>query len=67
MKFLTQVDLTKIFNVSTLVINELVNAGKLPCKGIDGTTTLFCPDTILRYIVNPMNDDQYLEEFRKKL
>ena len=68
MRLLTQNDLTKIFNVNITAVNELVNTGKLPFKKTGGGNIFFCPDAILRHIVNPdTKDEKHLERFKKKL
>jgi integrase len=68
MKFLTQSDLAKLFNVSYNAITEMVSTGKLPCYKTVDDKILLSADTIIRHIKKPdMNDEKYLERLRKRL
>jgi hypothetical protein len=69
MKFLTQSDLTKIFNISNAAISELINTGKLPYQRIDDNNNmLFSPDTIIKHIIKPtMEDQKYIEKLKNRL
>ena len=68
MNLFTQDDLTKILNLNTTAVEQLVTSGKLPYTKIDDKIR-FNPDIIGKWILEPdltMDHDKYVERFRKR-
>ena len=69
MRLFTQKDIAEIFNISNTALTELVSAGKIPYKIIEGEIR-FCPDAINNWSYKPelgMDDKKYLERYKKRL
>jgi len=69
MRLLSKDDLCTVLKINNTALTELVNAGKIPYKSIDGSAQ-FSPEIITKWILRPgldMNDKKYLERFAKRI